>query len=156
MKLNPKKCSFGMEMGKFLGVMVTKGGFKANPDKVRAVIGMPSSASVKEVQSLNGRLAALNRLLARYAERSMPFISTLRKCLAKNSIQWITVAERAFQEMTQYLSQLPTLTAPEPGEGLTLYIAATEVAISAVLMVEQNKDLPVYFVSRMLNDLHTR
>jgi hypothetical protein len=35
MKLNPKKCSFGTQVGPFLGVMVTKEGFKANPDKVR-------------------------------------------------------------------------------------------------------------------------
>ena len=33
MKLNPRKCSFGMEEGKFLGVIVTKDGFKANPEK---------------------------------------------------------------------------------------------------------------------------
>jgi hypothetical protein len=67
--------------------MVTKEGFKANPNKVRAVISMPSPLTLKEVQSLNGRLAALNRFLARHAERSMPFISTFRKCLTKNSFQ---------------------------------------------------------------------
>jgi hypothetical protein len=88
MKLNPKKCSFGMEVGQFFGVMVTKEGFKVNPDKVRAVIEMPSPSTLKEVQSLNGRLAALNRFLAQHAERSIPFISTLRKCLTKSLFQW--------------------------------------------------------------------
>jgi hypothetical protein len=38
MKLNPKKCSFGVEEGKFLGVVVTKDGFQANPEKVDAVL----------------------------------------------------------------------------------------------------------------------
>ena len=33
-KLNPAKCSFGMEEGKFLGFIVTKDGFKVNPEKV--------------------------------------------------------------------------------------------------------------------------
>jgi hypothetical protein len=47
MKLNPKKCSFGMEMGKFLGVMATKEGFKANPEKVKEVICMPSLSTLK-------------------------------------------------------------------------------------------------------------
>jgi RNase adaptor protein for sRNA GlmZ degradation len=93
MKLNPKKCSFGMEVGQFLGVMVTKEGFKANPDKVRAVIEMPSPSTLKEVRSLNGRLAALNRFLARHAERSIAFISTMRKCLTKSSFQWTPEAE---------------------------------------------------------------
>ncbi|GKD77657.1 reverse transcriptase domain-containing protein [Tanacetum coccineum] len=31
MKLNPKKCSFGVEEGPFLGHLITKQGIKANP-----------------------------------------------------------------------------------------------------------------------------
>ncbi|GJX15903.1 hypothetical protein Tco_0216735 [Tanacetum coccineum] len=37
MKLNPKKCSFGMEEGKFLGYIVTSEGIRANPEKAKAV-----------------------------------------------------------------------------------------------------------------------
>lgn len=37
MKLNPKKCSFGVEEGKFLGYMVTSEGIRANPKKTRAL-----------------------------------------------------------------------------------------------------------------------
>ncbi|GJS95538.1 reverse transcriptase domain-containing protein [Tanacetum coccineum] len=33
MKLNPKKCSFGIEEGPFLGHMITKQGIRANPSK---------------------------------------------------------------------------------------------------------------------------
>ncbi|XP_076934009.1 uncharacterized protein LOC143600115 [Bidens hawaiensis] len=61
MKLNPSKCLFGMEEGKFLGVIVTSAGFKANPDKVQAVARMPSPSSLKESvlskPELSGRLA---------------------------------------------------------------------------------------------------
>nr|GEX54902.1 endoglucanase 2-like [Tanacetum cinerariifolium] len=35
MKLNPKKCSFGVEEGKFLGYMVTSEGIRANPKKTK-------------------------------------------------------------------------------------------------------------------------
>jgi hypothetical protein len=68
MKLNPKKCSFGVEEGKFLGVVVTKDGFQANPEKVDVVLKMPSPKSVKDVQTLSGRLVALNRFLSKHAE----------------------------------------------------------------------------------------
>ncbi|GKB09771.1 hypothetical protein Tco_0843694, partial [Tanacetum coccineum] len=34
MKLNPKKCSFGVEEGKFLGYRVTSEGIRANPKKI--------------------------------------------------------------------------------------------------------------------------
>ncbi|XP_021986992.1 uncharacterized protein LOC110883583 [Helianthus annuus] len=62
-KLNPAKCSFGMKEGKFLGFIVTKDGFKVNPEKVQAIERMPSPANVKDMQKLAGRLAALNRTL---------------------------------------------------------------------------------------------
>lgn len=47
MILNRSKCSLGMEDGKFLGVIVTSAGFKANSDKVQAISRMPSSFSLK-------------------------------------------------------------------------------------------------------------
>ncbi|GJW95835.1 reverse transcriptase domain-containing protein [Tanacetum coccineum] len=52
----------------FLGHMITSGGFEANPEKVKAIIDMVSLQTITEVQSLNGKLAALGRFLARSAE----------------------------------------------------------------------------------------
>jgi hypothetical protein len=66
MKLNPKKCSFGVKEGKFLGVVVTKEGFQANLEKIESVLRMPSPRLVKEVQHLNG-LVALIRFLSKHA-----------------------------------------------------------------------------------------
>jgi hypothetical protein len=36
-------------------------------------------ASLKEVQTLNGGLVAINRFIAKHAERSLPFIAILKK-----------------------------------------------------------------------------
>ena len=40
MKLNPGKCTFGVTVGKFLGLMVSQRGIEANPDKIRAIMEM--------------------------------------------------------------------------------------------------------------------
>jgi hypothetical protein len=45
---------------------------------------MPSPKSIKEVQSLNGRLVALNRFLAKHAEKSLLFINTFKACINRN------------------------------------------------------------------------
>jgi hypothetical protein len=37
LKLNPEKCIFGVTRGKVLGCLVSMKGFKANPDKIRAI-----------------------------------------------------------------------------------------------------------------------
>nr|GEV39530.1 hypothetical protein [Tanacetum cinerariifolium] len=64
MKLNPKKCSFEVEEGKFLGYMVTSEGIRANPKKTKAIVDMQSHQTLREMQSLSGKLAALKRFLS--------------------------------------------------------------------------------------------
>ena len=54
MKLNPEKCAFGVEGGKFLGFMLTHRGIEANLDKCQVILNMRSPNSVKEVQQLLG------------------------------------------------------------------------------------------------------
>ena len=61
MKLNPGKCVFGVTAGKFLGFMVSQRGIEANPDNIWATMEMAPSRNVKEVQSLNEKIAVLNR-----------------------------------------------------------------------------------------------
>nr|GFC75449.1 reverse transcriptase domain-containing protein [Tanacetum cinerariifolium] len=60
MKLNLKKCSFGLAKGLFLGYVIIPEGIKPCPDKTSAVLQLPSPQTIKEVQSLNGKLASLN------------------------------------------------------------------------------------------------
>nr|KYP70898.1 Retrovirus-related Pol polyprotein from transposon opus [Cajanus cajan] len=67
LKLNPDKCSFGVQAGKFLGFLLTHRGIEANPEKCSAIINMRSPSTVKEVQQLTGRMASLSRFLSRGA-----------------------------------------------------------------------------------------
>ena len=78
MKLNPSKCVFGVASGKFLGFMVSQRGIEANPEKVQAIINMVSPRTVKEVQKLTGRIAALNRFVFRATDKCLPFFKTLK------------------------------------------------------------------------------
>ena len=79
MKLNPSKCAFGVSSGKFLGFMVSHRGIEANPDKIRAILDMKPSQNVKEVQSLIGRVAALNKFVSKATDKCLPFFRILRK-----------------------------------------------------------------------------
>ncbi|GKC96987.1 reverse transcriptase domain-containing protein [Tanacetum coccineum] len=98
MKLNPKKCSFGVEVGPFLGNLITKHGIKAKPSKVKAVTDLDQLRTLKDIQSLNGKLAALNRFLSKGAERSLAFFKILKGCKDKKSIQWTTEADEALEK----------------------------------------------------------
>ncbi|GJW20020.1 reverse transcriptase domain-containing protein [Tanacetum coccineum] len=129
MKLNLKKCSFGVEEGKFLGYMVTSEGIQANLKKMKAIADMQSPRTLKEIQSLSGKLAALNRYLARSAERSLPFFDTLKSITKENMDEywWTEEAEKSFQEMKKVIMEFPLLTTLKKEEMMYVYLAsATE------------------------------
>nr|GEV46396.1 reverse transcriptase domain-containing protein [Tanacetum cinerariifolium] len=84
MKLNSKKCSFGVKEEKFLGYMVTSKGIRANPKKTNAVADMQSPKPLKEMQSLDGKLALFNRFLFKSSEWALPFFKTLKNTTKEN------------------------------------------------------------------------
>jgi hypothetical protein len=147
MKLNPQKCAFGVDSGKFLGFMVSQKGIEANPDKVRAILEMSSPRTKKQMQQLTGRLAALNRFVSRSSDKCLAFFKVLKKAFS-----WTEECERAFRELKTYLANLPLLSHPVEGEILYLYLAVSQTAVSSVLVREESgKQRPVYFTSKVLH-----
>ncbi|GJX64245.1 reverse transcriptase domain-containing protein [Tanacetum coccineum] len=151
MKLNHKKCTFGAVEGILLGYMISPEGIKPCPDKTEVVLQLSSPRTIKQVQSLNGKLASLNVFLSKSAERSLPLFKTLKKCIKKSDFHWTPEAEQAFKQLKQHLSELPLQVAPKPKEELIVYMSATRGAISTVLMTERGTvQTSVYFVIRAL------
>ncbi|GJW80404.1 reverse transcriptase domain-containing protein [Tanacetum coccineum] len=151
MKLNPKKCTFRVEEGMFLGYKVNSKGLKVCPDNVDVVLSLTSPKCLKDVQKLNGKLASMNKFLAKSTEKSLPFFKTLKKTTKKSDFHWTTKAEEVFKQMKQLIAELPMLTAPMEKEELIVYLAAAKETVSAVLMTEREaKQMPIYFVSRAL------
>ena len=54
-------------------------GIETNPKKVKAILDMTSPRSVKEVQRLMGRVAALNRLVSKATDKCLLFYKTLKQ-----------------------------------------------------------------------------
>ena len=132
MKLNPSKCMFGVTTGKFLGFMVSQRGIEVNSEKVRAILELEPPRTVKTVQSLNGKVAALNKFVSKATDKCFPFFQVLRR-----SFEWTDECHKAFEDLKKYLSSLPLLSLSMPGEELYLYIAVSQVAISAALVRDE-------------------
>ena len=133
MKLNPTKCVFEVSTGKFLGFIVNNRGIEANPDKIKAVLDMPPSLSIKEVQHLTGRIAVLSRFVSKASDKCQPFFQVLKK-----AFQWDTHCEEVFAALKTYLSSPPILVSPSEGELLTLYLAVSDFSTSAVLIRDKD------------------
>ncbi|CAA0811885.1 Unknown protein, partial [Striga hermonthica] len=154
MVLNPKKCTFRVESGKFLGYMVSQRGIEANPAKIKAIQDLTPPISVKGVQALTGRLAALNRFISKSTDRCKPFFEAIKK---GKHFEWTEECQKALDSIKETLVSPPTLQKPKPEEMLFLYLGVSDSAISAVLIREEGLlQSPIYYVSKALHDAELR
>ena len=111
---------------------------------MQAIINMASPKTVKNVQKLTGRIAALNRFISRATDKCLPFFKTL-----KQAFTWTDECEAAFQDFKRYLSNPPLLSPSKEGENLYLYLAVSATTVNVDLIREKDKkQLPVYYVTQ--------
>jgi len=146
LKLNPKKCVFGVEEGKFLGFLLTERGIEANLEKCATIIAVRSLTSVKEVQQFSGRMTT--RFVSVGEDRGHPYFQCLKR---NNRFVWTNECEELFLKLKEYLGSPPVLCKPFLGTPLGLYFAITERAIIPVIVQEEERVWrPIFFVSKVL------
>ena len=103
LKLNAKKCAFGVGSGRFLGHMVTIRGIEADPNQITALQNLQPPRTIKEVQKLTGMAAALNQFISRSSDKCRPFFNLIKKSRRRN-FQWTAEADQAMCELKKYLA----------------------------------------------------
>jgi hypothetical protein len=136
-KLNPKKCVFGVPRGMLLGYIVSHRGIEADPEKVAALERMGLIRDLKGVQKVLGCLAALSRFISRLGEKGLPLYWLLKK---HERFSWTVEAQEALDKMKVTLARAPILTLPQDGEPLYLYVAATTQVASTIIVVERTEE----------------
>ena len=127
-------------------------GIEANSDKIRAIVEMAPPKNVKEVQSLNGKVVALNMFILTAMDKCLPFFLTLKK-----SFEWTAKCQQAFEDLKAYLSSPPLLSPSQPREELFLYLVVSPAAVSTALIRKEDKvQKPMYYASRALGDAEER
>jgi len=133
MRLNPEKCTFGVQAGKFLGFYLTERGIEANPDKCQAFTKLPTPHSKKCIQTINDMLTSLSRFVAKSAQHALPFFKLLRK---ETKFEWTDECEAALKHLKETLSAPLVLSRPNQGEVRYLYLFVSSDAVSVVLVRE--------------------
>ena len=99
--------------------------------------------NIKEMQSFNGRIAALNRFISRVTNKCLSFFKTLKKV-----VEWTTKYQKTFEELKAYLASPLLLSPYKPNEELSLYLVISPIAINSALIREKGLvQLPVYYTS---------
>ena len=130
MLFRSEKCIFGVLAGKLLGFIVSGRGIEANPAKIRALSQLDIPKDLKQIQKLTGCVAALSCFISRLGEKALPLYRLLRRT---EHFKWTDDATAGLDEIKAILATNPVLAAPNTGEPMLLYIAATHQVVSAVV-----------------------
>ncbi|GKV47270.1 hypothetical protein SLEP1_g54184 [Rubroshorea leprosula] len=148
---------------KVLGFMVSRRGIEVNPEKIKAIAEMEPPKSVKDIQRLTGRVAALHRFISKSTDKCLPFFKIMRSVAQKDEsgkqkkFEWTQECQVTFDELKSYLSSPPLLTKAKDGEILYLYLGISDEAISSVLVREEAKQQkPIYYISSVLHGAEPR
>ena len=103
---------------------------------MRTLSKIEEPKTVRDVQSLAGKIATLGRFISKMLDRCKPFFQSIKQSA---SLEWGEEQSKAFKKMKKYLSSTLIVLALENEEESFLYLAISEVAISVVLVKEENK-----------------
>ncbi|CAN6700668.1 unnamed protein product [Malus baccata var. baccata] len=153
LKMNPKKCAFGVRAANFLGFLVHQRGVEVDKNQSRAILESPPPTNKVQLHRLLGKINFLRRFIANLAGKIQPLTPLLR-LKDKENFEWGPTHQQAFDSIKAYLTSPPVLVPPQRGKPLKLYISASEKSIGSLLAQnnEGGKEQAVYYLSRILTE----
>ena len=124
LRLNPKKCTFGITFGKLLGHIVSECGIEVDPKKIRAILDMPTPRTERKIRGFLGRLQYISHFIARLTDICEPIFCLLRK---SQPTFWDDDCQRAFEKIKECLLFSPVLVPPTLGRPLFLYLSVLDI-----------------------------
>ena len=112
--------------------MVSYRRIETNSDKIQAILDMKPPQNTKEIQSLTGRVAALNRFISKATDKCLPFFKVLKK-----AFEWTDECQKAFENLKVYLTMAFLLSLFVLRKELYLNLVVTPHAVSSALIREE-------------------
>ena len=145
MKLKGKKCEFFMTQIKYLGIIVSGGDIKTDPDKVSVVKNWPVIKNVKDLRKFLGFTSYYRRFIQDYAKivKSLNDLlightTTKRKTKVKSKkvptkLSWNEDQQKAMDQVIEKLTSPPILTYADYTLPFILHTDASNEGLRAVL-----------------------
>lgn len=154
LKLKISKCIFYAKIFYYLGHVITKDGYKANPKKIEIIKDYPRPTNVKKLQRFLGLCAYFRRYVKNFAKIAKPLTTLLKK---EQPFIWMDSQQKAFDTLKNNLTEKVVLAFPDFEQLFYVTTDASDTAIGAMLSQgELPNDRPLYFHSRTLTDIEKR
>ena len=155
LRLNPKKCTFGVTFGKLLGYMISERGIEVYPDNIRAILDMSPPQTETEIRGFLGRLQYISRFIVRLTDTCEPIFRLLRK---KQPKVWDDQCQQAFERIREYFLSPHVLVPPMPRRPLLLYLSVSDVALGCMLaqLDDSGKERAIYYLNKRMLEYEMR
>jgi hypothetical protein len=114
---------------------VSHQGVRVYPLKVEVILNLPPSSSLRQLQSLQGKVNFLRHFIPNYAELTLGFNRLLNK---GSEFVWDTTTNTTFEALKLALTHTPLLFPPDYSRYYFLYLAASDSTIAMVLVQEDD------------------
>ena len=81
LRLNPKKCAFGVTYGKLLGYIISAKEIEVDSKNVYAIMEMPPPRNIKQLRGLQGLVWSIRLFISQLANKAQPFNNNFHKGL---------------------------------------------------------------------------
>lgn len=149
LRLGRDKCQFCRPELKYLGYVVDNNGLHVDPDKISAILEIPTPRNVKEVRRILGMTSWYRRFVKNFSSLVTPLTNLLRK---NKPFIWTSECDDSFKKIKEALVSAPVLGCPDFSLPFTIYTDASGYGVGAVL-TQQHEDgeQAIAYISRSLN-----
>ena len=131
LKLNPDKVKLRLDSVPFIGHLLTDKGLAPDPNKVSAIINMPTPTNIKSLQQLLG--------MAQYLAKFLPQLSAITEPLRQlghkdTEWKWLEVHDKAVSNVKDLICKAPVLRYFDPAIEITLQCDASDGGLGYALL----------------------
>jgi hypothetical protein len=156
LRMNSKKCAFGVLADQFLGFLVHERGIEIGLKSQEAARTMVPPTTKRELQQLIGKINFVRRFISNLSGGIESFME-LVKIKANEEFCWGVEQQRAFEKIKEYLSKPPVLVPPQQDRPFYVYLSVSDTSIAlVVIQVHDDKERVIFYLSRRMLDAEKR
>jgi hypothetical protein len=129
------------------GIFGTRRRNRSWQEKYETIDEVVPPTNLKELQSLLGKINFVRRFISNLSQKVLSF-SPLLRIKKDQKFVWGDEQQKAFDEIKEYMKELPVLVPPQLNKSFKLYVAADTQTIGSALIQEfEGKERVVAYLS---------